>query len=132
MQCAVALHEVCPFKSGELAERVSEGLGGKVGVEPRQSIAQALFENHLAVVLPLGEEFTGRDLGAMPHLPAKGFEPGEGSGFDGGFGHNAHASSGSAPRAKGFSRSKAHCRGLFRMYSRVRFNDSSLRMMCSK
>ncbi len=33
--------------------------------------------------------------------------------------------------ASGFSRSNAHCDGLFAMYSRMRFSDSSLRMMCS-
>jgi len=36
-----------------------------------------------------------------------------------------------APTKSGFSRSNAHCNGLLTMYSRMRFRDSSSRMMCS-
>lgn len=39
--------------------------------------------------------------------------------------------SGTALTRVGFSRSISHCTGLFKMYSRILFNDSSFRMMCS-
>jgi hypothetical protein len=56
-----------------------------VGVQPRQGIPQALVEDELAIILPLGEKPIRGDLRTVLDLPAQLGEPGKGSGFDGGF-----------------------------------------------
>ena len=46
----------------ELAEHIIEGFGQELGIEPCQRIAQAAFEDDLAIVLPLGAQLTRRNL----------------------------------------------------------------------
>ena len=94
---------------------------------------------------PYGGEFTGKhsETGAClrpaptrsplrdPPLPPTG----RGGLLGDGFGQMRHGSSlgpgETLSGLAGFSRSRRHCAGLSVMYSRIRFSDSSLRMMCS-
>jgi len=70
----------------EFAEGILECFRWEVGVQPRQRVPQALVEDDLAVILPLGEQPIGGDLRSVLDLPAEGFKPGECGGFNSGFG----------------------------------------------
>ena len=68
--------------ASELAERVVQGLGGQVGVQPVQGVAQLALQNDLGVVGPF-RAFRGRgDVGTVGYLPPEAFEPFERGGFD--------------------------------------------------
>jgi hypothetical protein len=69
----------------EFAEGVLERFRWEVGVQSRQRVPQALVKYHLPVTSPLGEKPIRGDFRPVLDLPAEGFKPGEGGGFDGGF-----------------------------------------------
>ena len=102
--------------------------------KPRTSARNSSERIEFTVVASFGCRHVGGDVRAVRDASADGFQPGEGGGFDGGFGergHARHASSGSGRTAPGFSRSICQQIGFSRMYCRMRFSDDSLRMMCS-
>ena len=72
VQVAVALDQVGALGTGQFAEGVLERLRWKVGIQPHQGIAQALLENHLAVIGALGRGTIRREVGAVLYLPADG------------------------------------------------------------
>ncbi len=136
MESAVAGFECCTGRISYAAEGILESVGGQVGVEARKGIPQTLCEYNFAVVGALGEQCFRRDVWPVRDAPVQAFEPGEGGVFDDGFGQTYHGSSTRWDEAffalpSGFSRSNSHCNGLLTTYSRMRFRDSSSRMMCS-
>ncbi len=90
MERAVPGFEVGSFYPRELAERVLAGLRGERGVEARESAAELLLQDDLAVVVALGSEFARSDVGAQDDLPAEAAEPCQGGVFDDGFGERPH------------------------------------------
>jgi hypothetical protein len=92
MEGTVACFQGRAFGTGELAESVVQGLGGKIRVEGRERLAQAVFQQYLPIVLPLGSQLARCDVGAVLDRVAEAFEPGEGRSFDGGFGESVHIS----------------------------------------
>jgi hypothetical protein len=82
----VALLQGCSRWIHELAEGVLQRFRWEVGVQPRQRVPQALVEDHLTVIPPLGEEPIRGELRPVLHLPAQLRKPSEGGAFDGGFG----------------------------------------------
>jgi hypothetical protein len=91
VQRAVANDEVRPFGPRQLAEGVFQRRGGQRRVQPRECIAQALRQDHLAVVVAFGRGLTRSDLGAGPDLPTGTLEPGQCSLLDYGFGEGGHS-----------------------------------------
>jgi hypothetical protein len=87
---AVALNEVGAVRPCEPPEGVFECLRRQLGVQARGRIAQPLRQHHLAVVMPLGQELIGRDLGAVRDPPADGRKQAEGGLFDIGFRKTSH------------------------------------------
>jgi hypothetical protein len=86
MEGAVARFQGWAFGTGELAEGVVQRLGGEIRVEGGERLAQAVFQHHLPVALPLGGQLARCDVGAVFDRVAEAFEPGEGGIFDGAFG----------------------------------------------
>jgi hypothetical protein len=71
MKGTVALLQGCSRWIHKFAESVLERFRWEVGVQPRQGVPQALVEDDLAIILPLGEEPIRGDLRAVLHLPAQ-------------------------------------------------------------
>jgi len=67
--------------------------GWQLRVEADEGVAQALRENDLAVIGPLGRRHAGRDVGAVGDPPTDPLEPGERGVFDGGFAEGASSHS---------------------------------------
>lgn len=67
----------------------------------------------------------------IPDLPAEGLQPVRGGGFDLRTGKYAIGHPDFQISSVGFSRFSSQRIGLSDMYCRMRFNASSLRMMCS-
>jgi hypothetical protein len=103
---AVALHERPVCRTGrrriharELAVGVFQRLGGKVRIQADERLTQPPLQHDVAIVrvAALGSRFAGGDVGAVEHRVAQRFEPGEGGGFDDGFGEGGrHGASHSA------------------------------------
>ena len=87
MKGAVARFQSGSLRAGQLAEGVVQGIGGQVGVEAGEGIAQALRQDGLAVIGALGVRRAGGDVGAVGGAPTKVVrQPRQGGGFNGGFG----------------------------------------------
>ena len=91
MKSAVAGFQRGPFRAGQLAEGVVQGIGGQAGVEPGEGIAQTLCQYHVTVIGALGARCAGGDVGAVGGAPAGIRQPGQGRGFNVRFGDGAHA-----------------------------------------
>jgi len=90
VQGAVALKQVAALGLRQLAPGILQRLGGQVGVEPAQRLAQVTFQDHLIKALPFGKQPVRRKLRAMSNPPADGCQPPEGGRFNSGFLHGGH------------------------------------------
>ena len=86
----VAGFEGRSLRSGQSAERVVQRLGGEIGVEKCDGVAQPPFQNHLAVVGSLSSGRSRRDVRAVGNLPAEAGQPSQGGLFNVGFGDGDH------------------------------------------
>ena len=90
MEGTVAGGQRRPGRTGQLAEGVVQRVSGKVRVQLREGIAQALGQHHLLVAVPLGARRIGRNIRPVRHLPAETRQPGEGGLFYIGFSDGGH------------------------------------------
>ena len=85
MESAVAGFQGGSLRTGQLAEGVVQGIGGKAGVEAGEGIAQTMREDDVAVIGALGGGCARGDVGTVGGALADVRQPGQGGGFNGGF-----------------------------------------------
>ncbi len=72
--------------TGEFIKGVLKRFGREVGIQAREGVPQAAFEDDLRKILALGVEGFGRGLGTRSDVPIQFMEPIQGCLFDDGLG----------------------------------------------
>jgi hypothetical protein len=80
------------LETGQLAVGILQRVGRQVGIQPRERLAQASLEDHVAEarIGALRPELAGGDVRPIRHGVTEPTEPGESGVLDNGFGEGAH------------------------------------------